>query len=511
MPSQQAANLKPEALGLSESVIMGVAGTAPAFSIAATTAALVGTVGVLAPATLLCAGIAMFGIASAFLQLNRLDPNAGASYAWVSRIFNRTLGFFAGWALLLASVVFMVSGTIPAASATLALLAPGQADNPVLVTAVAAGWLIAVGAVVLEGIKLTSIVQIVMTGVELVILLVIAAVALVKFGAQPQHPFSLAWFDPGGFTPQLFAAGAVIAIFFYWGWDVTANLNEETRNARQAAGLGAVISMLLVLALFLLFTAVSLLALSDTEIARAGANVIFAVAEKLFPPPWSGLAVLAVMLSTIGTLETTILQFTRTMFAKGRVPHPLRPAARAMADAVAGDVANHRAGAGLAAAVELQQQHRHDPEGFDQRHRLPGGLLLRHGGLRLRLALPEKRIALRLAPAVPGAVARLQRAVPVGGRTGQPAQLRLDHQAGGDRWHAGRLYPLAAATAPPTRATLVLISAAAFAPHILPIGEGILWHGAAIFWTYSIKAGEPSAVGARQAAARYAVFLASPR
>ncbi len=318
MPSQQAANLKPEALGLSESVIMGVAGTAPAFSIAATTAALVGTVGVLAPATLLCAGIAMFGIASAFMQLNRLDPNAGASYAWVSRIFNRTLGFFAGWALLLASVVFMVSGTIPAASATLALLAPGQADNPLLVTAVAAGWLVAVGAVVLKGIKLTSIVQIVMTGVELVILLVIAAVALAKFGAQPLHPLSLAWFDPGGFTPQLFAAGAVIAIFFYWGWDVTANLNEETKNARQAAGLGAVISMLLVLALFLLFTAVSLLTLSDAEIARAGANVIFAVAEKLFPPPWSQLAVLAVMLSTIGTLETTILQFTRTMFAKGR-------------------------------------------------------------------------------------------------------------------------------------------------------------------------------------------------
>ena len=53
-------------------------------------------------------------------------------------------------------------------------------------------------------------------------------------------------------------------------------------------------------------------------------NIVFAVAEKLFPKPWSYIAVIAVMLSSIGTLETSILQFTRTMYAKGRdgVLHP---------------------------------------------------------------------------------------------------------------------------------------------------------------------------------------------
>ena len=66
------------------------------------------------------------------------------------------------------------------------------------------------------------------------------------------------------------------------------------------------------------FAVACLLVLSDAEIEHSSTNVVFAVADKLFPRPWSYMAVLAVMLSTIGTLETSILQFTRTMYAKGR-------------------------------------------------------------------------------------------------------------------------------------------------------------------------------------------------
>ena len=68
--------LAENALGLGESVVMGVAGTAPAFSAAATTATLIAAVGVLSPASLLYCGVIMFGVTLAFRQLNRLDPNA---------------------------------------------------------------------------------------------------------------------------------------------------------------------------------------------------------------------------------------------------------------------------------------------------------------------------------------------------------------------------------------------------------------------------------------------------
>jgi amino acid transporter len=316
--------LDAHALGLAESVVMGVAGTAPAFSIAATTATLIAAVGVLAGASLLYCGLIMFGVTLAFMHLNRVITNAGASYAWVGQIFHPVLGFFAGWALLVASALFMVSGTIPAATATLSLIAPELADKPGAVIFVAAGWLLVVSAVIVKGIKVTSYTQVVMTVIEAGALVVIVIAAIVQYGGQPAHAFSWRWFSAAEFTPELFAAGALIALFFFWGWDVTLNLNEETRNAEHAAGRGAVLAMIIVLLLFMSFAVVTLLVLSDAEIEQAGTNVVFAVAEKLFPRPWSYMAVLAVMLSSIGTLETTILQFTRTMFAKGRdrVLHP---------------------------------------------------------------------------------------------------------------------------------------------------------------------------------------------
>jgi len=76
--------------------------------------------------------------------------------------------------------------------------------------------------------------------------------------------------------------------------------------------------MIIAISLFIGFVVAVLLVMSDAEIEQSSTNVLFAVAEKLFPHPWSYLAVIAVMLSSIGTLETSILQFTRTMYAKAR-------------------------------------------------------------------------------------------------------------------------------------------------------------------------------------------------
>jgi amino acid transporter len=46
--------------------------------------------------------------------------------------------------------------------------------------------------------------------------------------------------------------------------------------------------------------------------------VLYAIANKLFPTPWNYLAVLSTILSTVGTIETQILQFSRSMFAMAR-------------------------------------------------------------------------------------------------------------------------------------------------------------------------------------------------
>lgn len=316
--------LAADSLGVGESIIMGTAGASPAFSVAAATATLVAGVGTLAPASILYCGIIMFGISLAFIHLNKVIVNAGASYAWISKIFGPYLGFFTGWAVLVSSAVFMVSGSIPAATATLVMVAPDLTASPGWVAFTSILWITALSAIAISGIKPAAYLQILMTGFEVLFLSAIIVLGLIQFYHLPAHPFSLTWLSLTGFSPNLFATGALSAVFFYWGWDVTLNLNEETKNTRHTPGLGAFWSVVIIILIYVAFVIVALLALSDSEIQQSGTNIIFTLAEKIIPKPWSYLAVLVVMLSSIGTLQTTIVQFTRTLFAEARdeVIHP---------------------------------------------------------------------------------------------------------------------------------------------------------------------------------------------
>lgn len=316
--SKKKTELASGSLGLTESIIMGVSGAAPAFSAAASTAALVTAVGIHSPSNILFCGLIMFGVAFAFMYLNRMSANAGASYAWVSIIFNKNIGFFAGWSLLVASTIFMVCGTIPLATSTLALLKPEMVSNPMWVTGIAAGWLTFISTVLLKGIKLTSYLQILFTIFEVGILIFVIIAAFIYFLKHPSHIITLDSFNPFNFSLELFVKGAIISLFLFWGWDVTMNLTEETKDPHKIPGRAALWSMVIVTLLFVAFIMCALIALTDQEIKQAGPNILLQMADKIFPRPWGNIALIAVITSSLGTIETSILQFTRTIFAKSR-------------------------------------------------------------------------------------------------------------------------------------------------------------------------------------------------
>jgi amino acid transporter len=326
------------ALGAFESLVMGIAGTAPAYSVAATTATIFAAVGVQSVGSILFCGWMMFGIMLAYIHLRKIAPNAGAAYGWVGDVFGKPIGFFAGWGLLVASIVFMVSATMPAAQATLELiqnvfhLAPtdpnavGLDKKTVWVAITSAIWLTVVTIVVARGIKHASYTQILLTGLETAVLIALIAGAFYHYSRSPAHTFSWSWLSPATFaemtfsqTAKSFSEGALIAIFFYWGWDVTMNLTEETRGGKHdPASRGAFWAMINLILFFCIMMVVVLFALTDEEIKTADTEVLSAIADKLFPAPWSYLAVIATLLSTIGTIETQILQFSRSMFAMAR-------------------------------------------------------------------------------------------------------------------------------------------------------------------------------------------------
>ncbi|MFF3323398.1 APC family permease [Streptomyces sp. NPDC002889] len=317
MRSSSGRGLRPNVLGTFDTIVMAVAGSAPAYSIAATTSVLVAAVGPAGPAALLYCAIPMLGIVLAYGRLGRLDVNAGAGYSWVGRTLHPFLGFLSGWALVVSTTIFMVAGSLPAGALTLSLFDPALAENTALATLVGAAWFLAMLLVVLGGARLTVRAQLILSGVELVILLLFIGAALLRGGGQ--LAFDWSWFGFSHFEGTAgFASGALIATFYYWGWDVTSNLSEETRNSRRTAGLAALVGVGIVFLLFEACTVAVNMTLSATEIRAAGSNVLGALGEAVWPGIGGKLLVIAVLLSTVATLETTLIQVTRSLFAMGR-------------------------------------------------------------------------------------------------------------------------------------------------------------------------------------------------
>ncbi|MGZ4623334.1 MAG: APC family permease, partial [Blastococcus sp.] len=294
--------LRQGALGGADSVVMAVAGSAPAYSIAATTAVLVGAVGLASPAALLYCAIPMLGIAWAFNYLGRADVNAGASYSWVGRALHPSLGFISGWALIVSATIFMVAGSLPAGSLTLSLFSDSRANNTALVTLVGACWFLLRVGLVIAGVTVTAKAQWIMTGIE-VTLLVLFGVLAFAHGAGAGSHFSWSWFGFGGFGGiSGFAGGALVAAFYFWGWDVTANLNEETEGGGRKAGLGGLIGVVLVFLLFEVFTIATNVLLTPKEIDSNAGNVLARLGEVVWPGAGGKVLIVAVMLSTIATL-----------------------------------------------------------------------------------------------------------------------------------------------------------------------------------------------------------------
>ena len=312
--------LKANSLSFFESIIMGVAGSAPGFSIAVAIAGLLGAAGAVSPNALLIFAVPMLGIAIAYKGLNKKMTNAGAAYEWTRRSFGGFFGYFSGWALLIAAMVFMVTGSVPLGTATIDLVDPALASNVLLTTSIGAVWFLAIGAVLITGIELTSKIQVVMSSIELLILAVISIAAFVHSGGGGAvTPFSWSWFG-FNYPAGTFAASSLIVVFLYWGWDVTSNLGEETKDVPpDAAGNGGFYSVFITIISFVAFTVAALMMFSLKDASGFSDNLIYHVAVQAGLGRVGGLAAsLALILSSVATLETTMLQFSRTLFAMGR-------------------------------------------------------------------------------------------------------------------------------------------------------------------------------------------------
>jgi amino acid transporter len=136
--------LKGGALGLIAMLVIGVASTAPGYSIAASLGFVSDEVGLQAPAIMLLAFVPMLFIAAAYYHLNRADPDCGTTFSWVTRAMGPHLGWLGGWGIFIADLLVMPSLATIAASYTFLLVgADGLAVDTFWVTVLGVAFIAA--------------------------------------------------------------------------------------------------------------------------------------------------------------------------------------------------------------------------------------------------------------------------------------------------------------------------------------------------------------------------------
>jgi len=109
VPSSGEKGLKKNAIGFASSIVIGVASTAPGYSLAATLGFVAAAVGLESPAILLISFIPMFLVAGGYYYMNKADPDCGTSFSWVTKAMGPQLGWIAGWAIVVADIIVMAN------------------------------------------------------------------------------------------------------------------------------------------------------------------------------------------------------------------------------------------------------------------------------------------------------------------------------------------------------------------------------------------------------------------
>jgi amino acid transporter len=318
--------LKDNALGFVSSVVIGVASTAPGYSLAASLGfiAAVAGIGLQSPAILLLAFIPMAMIAASYYWMNRAHPDCGTTFSWVTLGIGPWAGWLGGWAIVVADIIVMANLAQIAGKYTFLLFDwDSAANSTAAVTALGVGWIVVMTAICYIGIELSARTQVVLLGFEIVTLAIFAVVALVKVASGDAAPTSIdpsiSWLNP--FEISSFSAltgGILIAIFIYWGWDSAVTVNEETQDAHSTPGRAAVTSTVLLLLIYVVVAVAAQAYVGVDALVKNQDDVLSFLGKDVFGSPLDKILIIAVLTSAAASTQTTILPTARTTLSMAR-------------------------------------------------------------------------------------------------------------------------------------------------------------------------------------------------
>jgi amino acid transporter len=335
--------LEPDAIGVVQDTVIGTAASAPAASVGLTIAALALAAAYGSGPVIILTAIPMLIIANAYRRLNMWSANCGASFEWVGRAINPYLGFQTGWLMVAAYILGTISGVEILAPTVLAAF--GNNSNNTWANIgidTALGVIVLVIAVI--GIRITARTQVGMALIEYVILIGfgIAGLIFVAGHGHGSYPITSGWFNPDGIGGHgSAAAGFLIAVFMFTGWDGAIYVNEETTRRHTNPGKAVMIAVALLAVIYTLATVGLQGVVSPAKLQKNAASALVYIAQAMGGSGWGKVMALSIALSAIASTGAGIVITARIVYgmAERRVlPTFLATVSRRFATPVAASV-----------------------------------------------------------------------------------------------------------------------------------------------------------------------------
>lgn len=266
MHDLKAKGLKKGSVSKWAAVTIGLAATAPAYSLTGALGYGAAGSGYQLPIVFILSVIPMFFVALSYKHLTTSAPDAGTIFTWGTKAVGPKFGWFGGWALLLASVLAGVAATqimVNAAAVIFHLTTIPKWFH----IGVAGLFIFSTTYLTALGAKESSRTTMILTMAQYGVLIALAAFLLLRVmqggAVSTAQTFSLEWFNP--FAIDSFTAfldGFLIALFIFWGFDASLAMSEETEGSAEQAGRSGIISMIITVITYVVF--------STTALAYAG-------------------------------------------------------------------------------------------------------------------------------------------------------------------------------------------------------------------------------------------------
>jgi amino acid transporter len=308
--------LQPDAIGVAQDTVIGMASAAPAVCVALTLASLAGATAYGSVPSIVLTAVPMLIIANAYRRLNMWNANCGASFEWVGRSINPYLGFLTGWLMIAGYIIGAVAGVEVIGPSVLAVFTSGTGStwtNVGIATAVSLAMLV----IAIVGIRITARTQVGMAVVEYSILIAFAVVGLILVLRHHPgtYPITRGWFRLSGVNGGgSLAAGLLISVFIFSGWEGTLYVNEETKHRRINPGRAAIVAVILLTIIY----AVAQLGLQGVVSPKAlqahSTSALVYVAQAIGGSSWAKVMALALALSVIAATLTNIVLTSRIVY-----------------------------------------------------------------------------------------------------------------------------------------------------------------------------------------------------